>query len=844
MFIRDSSNTPREISKIFVRDALGSPQEISKIYVRNSSGQAILVFDNTTTVVPITCPNCLEGGAAYVYTVGGTTSNTPISGTGVTPCLSTPQQPPTSSCNTTSILSKATLPLVQIDKVYWSKTSIPYNQAKLNKGSVETRERFYTTLSQTLEQGCTAGSTVSCFCQLYGRQTQAANNPSGETQTTFINLLNERLLTAYNQTQNYPVLPGYIIVDYKTENAKSTIFILNKRPTIQWTSHGQNLLDVNGDTAINRDTGEPCVPDGAYNQDLLSTQTARTRATSIYPYHNKSVLLDFNPIQAADPETIEQYRCGQEYCGGIYGRDFFARWAQGDNCFPWPGGWTQNSFNFLFPGQTGANFCGFSEANNDVFSVVTSGFDVISPSNGSDCASGRVFVGSQVNGESGVIDGWSGVNPFSWILYAENILTTNSLPTTNSSADIHDCCKTCFYGPVPLGEDTTILDGCRHVYQIPPINTLNPPETKFKFLRDVIIGAAINSKDIDLSNPDITARTSIRITLPAYVTLHSNLKSKIVSMFPDENEIPNFVFAGPSSFGNTDWDTTFVTLNDEEKSVYNAISAFTGRFIKDSSILNDQDTINLSSSAFRYEENRFADPNGRPAGFITTSLANTSNQPLFGISGVNSAEDLGQYPLIWWSFSGYPTVNATHYVVLELDLSSDNNCATYINFQRLQIQANLFKLIKGISFYPIHFNCTNLNGSLSGSSEQITNHFIHPAFQYYLQPLQIVNNPDIVTGSTLGNGFLDIGLSSNQLPTDQGGAGIINWTISESSTLRVNSTIPNFYTFKGLLVATNLPVSNYSCLRVFNSFLTYKDFLLKFYRNIGSVPGAAPAPPA
>jgi hypothetical protein len=785
MFVRDSGNTPREISRIFVRDSSGNPQEISKIYVRDGSGNPILVFDNTTVVVPDLCPSC-TAGSVYYFTVGGSgSSNTILTMSFGASYASYPQIDSTTQGGTFT-------PSINIQKDYWSKISTKYDILKTNSGNLETQTTYYNTLEQNLN---------TSFCQWCIQDFP--------TNSTFPQVLAEALLgtvfggqpiTGYGNLNNYPILPGYIIVDYKTNNKRSTVFSIMNMPQIQWTTHGVNYT--------NPETSEVLVPFGAYDSRFAPSTVAATRSSTIYPFYDRPVLLNVPDLQPGGQGFSHNSLCGQEYCGGIFTQEFFERWAFG-SCWNWGSGGSQRFFESIIPSGINIDPC----ITGDVFLPPNgSTFPTVNNGTGDDC---RLFIGGYDQTD------WEGINPYSWILYYENGATGNTIPEVLSSAKPQDCCTSCFYGPVESSTPNT-NDMCRHIYQIPPINSLTPPSTKLDFFDSIGTGAVLG--------PEIQGSSSsavIRYTLPAYVTLDPALKSKIVKMFAvnsSNSNIDSFINAGPDLFG----DDSGSTLTTEELSVWRAISGFMGLNIKNGLPLENFERVYLSSSSFYYEENRFdANPSG-PAPQLQFYPA----API-GISTITGSASLGQYPLIWWSMSGYPTEQSTHYIVLELEFNAES-CATSIaNKNDAMRLGNLRKILKGIQFYPVQFSCKNMIGvkyqtNIANPSEvDAIRHFSHPAYAELVIDSTVQNGIDVVTGTNVnGCGFVDILWSNQLIPVDQGGTGVVTSTTSSSQQTREQKTI--LYNYKAIF--TSVPQARYTFMRLKLPSMTYEKFLTKYYK--------------
>jgi hypothetical protein len=775
MFVRDSGNTPREISRIFVRDSLGNPQEISKIYVRDSSGNPVLVFNNNTTTVPDSiCKNC-DVGYVYYFNTPGRPINAP---SGVGSSLNFSYKNLTQgmgyttipSPSTTFSLTASTIPIIPIDYYYWKKTSIPYNSIKTfntNIGNTltETQSTFYT----TLEQNLACGTDPACFCNHHDRVFRL----DGIFPEYWA-----KLIPAFNIVTNYPPLPGYIIVDYKTSNKKSTVTSILNRPQGIWDRHGAN--------GLNPVSGQVLVPTGAYDQRFTPTTVAATRNSSIYPFYNRKVLFETNYGPNMTDNDITNMRCGQEYCIAYYGRSFYESWAYSD-CWNWGYGGSQQYIEQQYieaiannpdtiPGtcqndqqtgvwDTGQNPFSVSVMSNDGF--------------GHNC---KLFAGA----ETVTVGANTKLNPYTYIVYAENTATDRTLPTELSSADSNDCCENCFYGPID--------DMCRQVFQIPPINSLKPLDssTGLQFFRDISTVVSLNTEgDIE------TATAKVRYTLPIYVTLDSSLISKIVKMNNmTQAQIFQFMFSGPDEYNGEEIFAlpSDSTLSVAEGSVWKALCDFTGFNIRNGSPIADQSRSKLSTTSFYYEENRFGYTTlfGEtvPAGPLSIAFGSGTTVISKGITTATSAKDLGQFPLLQWNVSGYPTVNSTHYIVIELDFSGSGCVVSLLNEQN--VFNNIRKLIRSISFYPIHFSCKNLTRSApaaQGSTTLInqTSNFIHPSIIPSIYWIGNFDNIDYYRSTTN---------PTTTLTTDQGGSGVGRWENAYKNTISsTENFIDNFFVF-------------------------------------------------
>jgi len=807
MFIRNSSFLPQEISKVFIRDSSGTPQEISKIYIRNSSGIPVLVFDNTVvTIPPSICANCDVGYVHYFKTSGvpnAVTTNVQFKSISV--------GGPYANICSGGFQSGSTVSQYPVDYYYWKKTSIPYDSVKtfnqtLGNTLTETQNTYYTTLEQTL----VCGTDSACFCNYLDQvfSSLSSANPAGKYWS--------KLISAYNTVTNYPPPPGYIVVDYKTSNKKSTVTSILNRPQGIWDRHGAN--------GLNPISNEVLVPTGAYDQRYAPTTVAATRNSSIYPFYNRKVLFETNYDPNMTDNDITNMRCGQEYCIAYYGRQFYESWAYSD-CWNWGYGGSQQYIEAItnnpdtIPGTCVPGPAGGWDPGQNPFSVSVMSNDGF----GHDC---KLFAGA----ETVTVGPDTKLNPYTYIVYAENTATDRTLPTELSSADSNDCCENCFYGPID--------DMCRQVFQIPPINSLKPLDssTGLQFFRDISTVVSLNTE-----GDTETATAKVRYTLPIYVTLDSSLISKIVKM--NNMTLPQifeFMSNGPDEYDGTG-DFVFAlpsgsTLSVAEGTVWKALCDFTGFNIKNGLPIVDQSRSKLSTTSFYYEENRFGytTPGGQtvPAGPLT--IANLLTQK--GITTTTSAKDLGQFPLLQWNVFGYPTFNSTHYIVIELNFSGSGCVVSLLNEQN--VFDNIKQLIRSISFYPIHFNCKNLNGKsapiLKGSTTIVdqTSNFAHP----------VIVQSTFLTGSfTNVNGYfsnIDFYQSTSSptttLTSDQGGGGVGQWINASTSTFS-NTYYDRFYLWRRVVSSTDpTPVMYKGCLNLYpagTTSFTYKQFLDYYYKS-------------
>lgn len=889
LYIRDSIGDPKNISRIFVRDSLGNPQEISKIYLRDSSGNPILVWDNN--VVVFECLTCVSSNPTtkYYFTCGSNDINANIAPALTQRSLSSTTTPP-ATCAAPAAIAGTQVPEFNLNKNYWSKVACSYEEARQGTGNIEntTSSSYYKTLKQTFDvdnRPTTPNLAEHCFaehCKIVVKNATTTVNTEviAYDSGTWLSKLHPKLIEAFDKTTNYPIIPGYIVVDYMTGDTKSTVFVLHRKPVYVWNEHGKNLRDSFGNIAFDPVISKLAIPDGAYNQDLDLSEGAPTRDSSIYPFYNRPVIFNLTTdLQFAS--DLPFWKCGQEYCGAVYGTDFYNFWTN-DSCLNWYKGilfnnnfnqssnteyWGQDSFNYFYPGIPNIGFCSADGTTPGVFEQRANGAGVINNSNGNSCSpESRDFVKSELNNPSENSPSWSwnGINPFSWILYAEDVATGKTLPTVSGSPDIEDCCKNCFYGPISFdgtrdADNNIVKNACRHVYQIPPVNAGSNVASAaaqaggwgLQFFRDIIVGAALNSKNKNLK-PGQQSFVKLRFTLPVYVSLHASFTSKIVKMTDNETEIQDFRQNGNNG-----------SLSIADATIYNAISSFIGIQAGSPTVVGTT-PLNLSSHGFYYEENRFGDPSvEQPQGIISSSIPSLP----VGIAGVDSANDLGQFPLLWWSHIGFPNENHTHYIVFEVEITDDESCISFIDLNNLIVGANggsgssvnvhnIIKIIKGISFYPLHFTNSLLENETTASIAPVPlrKDFHHPAFLNYIIPTSFtvtglggvpiwgegLPGPAALakvnqTADPFGlgsNTYLDIGFT-NALPADQGGSDSVEWIPAESSSLtrRVSNgkiRIPNYYIYTSLI---SLPSNSYSCINYFygeNKF-TYAAFLDKYY---------------
>lgn len=849
MFVRDGSNSPTEISKVFVRNTSGTATEIAKIYVRNQNGEPVLVFDNTIIIPPNFCGSCVTG-QVYYYQIGTTSSTTIETIPYITRAKTTTSctiGPPPNPVGIPQPLGGTNITNLSLNKNYWSKVGSFYDIAKTNPNSVETVDRYYTTLTQNLQTDC-----GSCFCNWLSTSFTTVSTAESVPFEYY-----SRLGTAFENVVNYPPIPGYIVIDYTTYYVRDSFISSIANGFLQgiWNNHGQTIerteLPWMSFSEFD-DIQFPLVPNGAYDQSISPTSTAETRADSIYPVDDRVVLYEYkkpaslnNPVDALKAALLA--KCGQEYCYKVYGEYFFNFIIS--DCESSETIFDNVCCAFINPPPPGITP---EECVGDI-TLGTWGGDCITDINGQ--PTGNTYC--PINNCTDLVDWNAGpgeppITPIPIMLHRFQTGTGRTQPIILPDAATTDCCSSCFYGAVP-SDIPTSLDMCREIYQIPPINSELPHASRLDFFN-------IKSS-FDMSVEGIAgSKMLIRYTLPAYAKLHNNLKGKVIKFNQSTTAIANFIGSGPSGW-NFDGGTT---LTNEELSVYKALSGFFGFNLLTTEDVFQKDRIYLSSNSFYYEENRYESisvggNNYLNPGLISQAMNNNTSS-VFVLSGIQTAtlpNSLGQYPLIWWSFNGYPTEEQTHYITIEYILgpvAERCNAAIGGNSRSGMIgnQQILIDKIKSITFNPIHFNCPNLQGQTviddsTGQSVPVTSQFRHPIFENYLLSSNLLKSTNVVNGSNImtdfnsgfpdptnpeargGNGFLDFYSNNlNTITQDQGGSSVGLW--NTTSPLQTNSSdIPNYLIFKGPKSSTNsLTRAYYSCLRL-PPIKTYKEFLEKYY---------------
>jgi hypothetical protein len=236
--------------------------------------------------------------------------------------------------------------------------------------------------------------------------------------------------------------------------------------------------------------------------------------------------------------------------------------------------------------------------------------------------------------------------------------------------------------------------------------------------------------------------------------------------------------------------------------------------------------------------------------------AGNTNIPSALPSGDTGSSDvLNQRPLIYWSIAGWPSEKHTHYIVVEIELDKNETCLTYLDMSQLKFNNqssnhNLTKLIKGISFYPLHFTTSFLQGKLANSAGALlTNHFIHPAFLSYIIADSTQNMPDFGfrNGATPGAttkykpGFIDYGQGTSALLPTSDLPGVIGnpltWSFGENSTTGRASLslirLPHF-----IIKQTSDTTAASICFSqnyALPSRFSYQSFINKFYANAFSL---------
>jgi len=850
MFVRDNSNNPREISRIFVRDASGTPQEISKIYVRDASGVPKLVFDNTVTTVPSLCSDC-DVGYVYYFNVGtaATSSVIPTRANYVGVARPVLNQP---ACTTTSISTTGVRPFFHpvstLDKTYWKKTSLSYDYVKKNlenNGVTPNEDLSSSVYYRTLEQPLSCNPLLPnfCFCNWFNSAFTGTLPPTGISDAVsgfsygsgdLTNIFWKALKISYDELTNYPILPGFILIDYKTSNFKSTIVSRVSRPRYKWTDHGRTVTIVDSDTS----TETTYVPTGAYDQRYAPggtcltgpAQVAATRNSSIYPYYDRFVLLDVDLNTIQNFNSVNGNRsyldlpCGQEYCVTLFDQEFYKTWAHG-TCWNYGAGGTQEFIWAMgntndFPASvncTGSFSYGAPWTNQQITLGslgTTSGFG--------DC---NIFVDRDLINIPGVGQYY---NPYSYLLVADNTATDRTIPVLNAQSDLQDCCTNCFYGPV--NDDTTTEDMCREIYQIPPINTQNPNGANLKFFEDISTMIALNTE-----NTTQSASAKVRFTLPMYLTLPAFDTFIVKLKNLTTTQLDDFINGGDVNYNGTQTikDMTGISLDRGDLLLWKALCDIFGFNLITKELLVTG-AIPLSSHSFQYEENRFGvtvsgscTPSSitYPIGPLSPSFSAPSQT---GVSTATNAASLGQYPIIKWDVFGFPTTETTHYVVFEMTASGNRCISSAINLNTIKNnQSNLRAALRGITLQPVNFVCKNLQNStvptVTGGTTLVskTYKFAHPLFIDYL-----FKNTSRVAGEPPAVSNYDFyrATNVNELTTDQGGTQTGSWGGMLPGVTAIDS---NFLVYsRGRIISDQ---SAYSSCFIYRTYISYTSFLNKYY---------------
>lgn len=749
MFVRDGNSNPREIAKIFVRDAAGNPQEISKIYVRDAAGNPKLVFDNTVIIIPDFCPTC--GNTIFRIEPVSQASFNRARLTDEARTFSSPNfwSPNTTTTTTTSA---PFLPTYTVNKDYWSKVALSYD---------------YTVATETTPQTGTFNvfgpqGTIN-FTSIY--RLQFTQPQLGDGGTSQVSQLSNPTATEYalgsrwywNKINsifathiNYPILPGYIIVDWNTYTIRDTFLVVMKDPQRTFDSH----------------CGSPVVPDGSGSAPPRVSGCPETgvRNSSIYPFYNRTII---TKVQDFDTSDIYSAKCGQNYCFDV----FNTIWTSADSeCF------NQHLIHYVDPAGT----------------IVTGNCSGGIDGSGS---GGTVLgnLGTETSCDTPTYVNWNEaeqgiINPFSFIVNKENHGTRRTLPTVSQTASEQDCCISNCYGPVPLKIQTGPNDvACRHVYQIPPINTINTDGSdRLGFFENIYTSILMGAESI-VGTP-IGSAADVRIVLPCYVNLHPDFGNSIVKVFPTQYD--NFVNSGLGPTG------TAANIT-RDKTVWEAVKSFMP-YIPGTATISDPAKRNwISSVHFNYNEDR----------------ADTASDARFNVAPSGTTVSANGFPALMWNISGYPTEQSTHYVVLELHFDATQVCvANAFNILQLKTPENQKFFILGMRFYPVSRNSHK-----------------HPIFRDHIIPA----NVQAFANNLANGGFVDYyaGLNlQNTLTTDQGGVnnpGVWYTTNTIQSTAFADgTTLANVFNIPNC--TGNTCTANYGIK--YPAIGTFQNFLAKYYQ--------------
>ena len=656
MFVRDGNNNPREIAKIFVRDAAGNPQEISKIYVRDAAGNPKLVFDNTVIIVENFCPTCgntifrIEP-VAQPPTPAAVSNRIRLTDEAIGQAGdNTNSWIPNTT--TSSLTSAPFSPTYTVNKDYWSKVALSFDYTVVTEsgapiGTSQAPTGFFNTFGP---QG-----TIN-FISMYTLQftqsqpgdggTSQANqlaNPSAAEYASGSSWYWNKINSIFATHINYPILPGYIIVDWNTYTVRDTLLVVMKDPQRTFDSH----------------CGSPVVPDGSGFQPPPVSGCPETgvRNSSIYPFHNRTII---TKVQEFDSSDIFSAKCGQNYCFDVFSTVFVSAESE---CF------NQRLINYV-------DRAGTIVTGNCTGGIDGAGSNGIGQVGIDDVCDSNVYINwNEV--EQGII------NPFSFIVNKENHGTGRTLPTQLANAEPQDCCPSTCYGPVPMkaAPSSQTITACRQVYQIPPINTINADGLdRLGFFENIYTSLLMGAESI-AGTQGIGSLADIRIVLPCYVNLHVDFTNSIVKVFPSQYD----------AFVNNGLGPTGAAANIvRDKTVWEAVKSFMP-YVPGTITISDPTKRNwLSSVHFHYNEDRTFSGLGAPF-----------NRAPDGIS----VSTPNGFPTLLWNISGYPTEQSTHYIVLELSFQANDVCVSNaFNILQLQTPENQKFFILGMRFYPVSRN--------------------------------------------------------------------------------------------------------------------------------------------
>lgn len=674
MFVRNQNGVPTEISNVFVRNENGQPIEIGKIYVRNENGIPVLVFDNT--VIPYSCPTCGTNIPAFYYNFNGW--NKPRFSNAITTIQNCDVINPIQGLSASQVPTFSTVDGgTDVTKNYWLHAS---------------KHSSISGVEEKIEQ-----ITDNLFTKKYELPEQCEFCVSVLTPPVSWMNTNEywiKLNDAFNQVQNNPVLPGHIIVDWNSQKARDSIYVMMKPMKRMF-----NSVCTHPDSRCTSGNTFECLA------SKYCPNESSPNAASKYPFYQKPILMRIEE----DPNDQENSYCGQERCGAnLWGS---LNYLTVSTCY---GGWTQTGVLHLleYPEtiSTNCNTTGGIGVNANV-AIQPNWCGCCNQTHDSCCNTGcgcmNFYRYSYEEPET---------NPFSFIIQLTDHGTEWTIPTQQSGSTANDCCLSDCYGPVSWKNNK---QACREVYRIPPINISpnflgGPWGDKLGFLEDIAVSVLLNSDNSTLTDEGYSSSVAeVRLTLPCFVKLHDDLRARLV--YIKEDKYNAFINGGS---GPTD---------PREQSIWNAIKSVLGVIPgiegNNALITDDMQRTWISSNSFYYNEYQW-NPQLMSAPY---------NKPPNGIT----QENPNGYPTLWWSVKGYPTEESTHYVVFELLFSGSRCVSNVFSREILQDLLNQEFFVKAIRFYPLERACLTTN------YVQPTKYYKHPLFYNYIIPKQQVEYIDL-----------------------------------------------------------------------------------------------------